>query len=69
VHDDAELAVVRVSFIGVQVGDLSYRKQGQKDKAQAGNGRQESAAAAALSQCLESCQSIVPAASILQKRT
>lgn len=68
VHDNAELAVICVGFVGVEVGYLSYRKQRQKDKAQPRNHRQKATATAAIpgEVCLEAYQTKISAASILQ---
>ena len=69
VHDNAELAVIRVRFVGVEVGRLGYGKERQKDKAQPRDHRQKVTATAAISaeECLESCQTRVSAASYSTK--
>jgi hypothetical protein len=69
VHHDAQLAMIGIGLAGVEVGDLSHRKQGQQDQTQYCHRRQKArpCAASSAEKCPESCQSTVPSAPILQK--
>ena len=69
VHDNAELAVIGVGIVGVEVSYLSHRKHRQKDKAKPRNQRQKVTAVVALEaeECLKSRQSEISAVSIVQK--
>ncbi len=70
VHDDAELAVIGVRLVRVQVGDLGDGEKSQQNKAQSSNQRYPAGAGAATSakNCARSSQSMVPSASsILQE--
>lgn len=46
-HDDAQLAVIGVALIGVQVRNLGYGQKRQQDKAHRGDYRQKAGAATA----------------------
>ena len=68
VHDNAQLAVIGVGLVRVEVCCLSDGQQGQKDEAQHSNDRQKvmPGAAACAEICLEFCQPMALAVLILQ---
>lgn len=47
VHDDAQLAVIRVGLVGVQVRNLGYGQKRQQDKTHCGDYRQKAGGATA----------------------
>jgi hypothetical protein len=77
VHDNAELAVIGVRLVRVQVRDLSHGQHRQQNQTENGHCRQKAGqearqkarlgAAFAAENCLKSCQSMEPSSSILQK--
>lgn len=69
VHHDAQLAVIGVGLVRVQVGDLGHGQQGKKDKAHDRYRREDAVpgAAAAVEICPQCCQSIPLTVPILQK--
>lgn len=58
VHDNAQLAMIGVGLVRVQMRYLRYREQGQEDKAQNCDDRQKARPIAPLDaeKCLKSCQ-------------
>jgi hypothetical protein len=68
VHDNAQLAVVGVRLVRVQVRDLSNDQHRQQNQTKGGDGRQKAGPDAAFTAeiCLKSCQSMEPSSSILQ---
>ena len=75
VHDNAQLAVVGVRLVRVQVRDLSNYQHRQQSQTKGGDDRQKAGpeatlgAASAAKIFLKSCQSMEPSGSILQKET
>jgi hypothetical protein len=69
VHDDAELAVIRVGIAGVQVRNLSDSQKRQQDQAQARDDRQKAAPGGVLpaEMGLKNCQTQNLYILILQK--
>jgi hypothetical protein len=70
VHDDAQLAVIGVSWVGVQVGNLSYGQEGKKNKAHHRNRRKETVPGAAPAEkCSKPCQSVTSPFPFYKKST
>ena len=69
VHHDAQLAVIGVGLVRVQVGDLGYDQQGKQDKAHDRYRREDAVPGAAPTAeiCLQCCQSMTLTVPILQK--
>ena len=72
VHDNAQLAVVGIRLVRVQVRDLCNDQHRQQNQTKNGHRRQKAGqeaplcAAFAAENCLKSCQSMEPSGSILQ---
>lgn len=62
VHDDAELTVIRIGFVGVQVSNLGHGQHGQQGKAQPRDRSHQAAARAEINvqMCPKSCQKRKP---------
>jgi hypothetical protein len=68
VHDNAQLAVVSVSLVRVEVRYLGYGQQGKKDEAHDRDRREDAVPGAAAAEiCLQCCQSMTLTVPILQK--
>ena len=73
VHDNAQLAVVGIRLVRVQVRDLCNDQHRQQNQTKNGHRRQKAGqeaplcAAFAAENCLKSCQPMEPSGSILQK--